>query len=214
MKEITTRHSACLTPLVDYRDVCRWSRISQRSVERMVRRGEFPKPIPLPSKIVRWEAKTVQDWMKKCIAGGGQIISHPEDLTAEAIPAQLQSLAAKFISAQMETDVRSEDVTFHIERRSLDSGSSDWTADILAEFDGRFDHFDVARSVLAVAWLFPAFRDLIDAGEQEEIREILSDPDQLRYLGCIAIDDEAWADNEDRITRMMGRPSNSPPTNE
>ena len=39
--------------------------LSRSSLYRWIERGQFPKPLRLSARTVRWEASTIDDWVKQ-----------------------------------------------------------------------------------------------------------------------------------------------------
>ncbi len=46
------------------RDVARLAGISTRTIDRMVRRGTFPKPMHLSARRIGWQAREVKAWLR------------------------------------------------------------------------------------------------------------------------------------------------------
>lgn len=198
--------SGSLPKYVGYRDVGDALGVSRRTIERMVREGKFPKPVQLTPNRVGWEDVTVTQWLAERGKGlAARAVTNPEDLSEEQIEDALQSLAAEYILKRA-GEAHRDELVVSLMRRTIVENPSDWRTPILAAFDGRFDHFELVRSVLVAAWLFPSLRDVLDTGENEAAKTILSDPKQLKVFASLAMDDDTWDECQDEIERKLGRP--------
>ena len=60
--------------------------------------------------------------------------------------------------------------------------------------------FDPGRAFILAAWLFPALRPaFIEGAETAFYRDLFADPDQLRELSTLALNDDEWAEIEPQL---------------
>ncbi len=194
-----------LPTYVGYAEVQKHLTLSRRTIEREVRAGKFPRPVQLASNRVGWRVETVLEWAaardRDLVASA---VATPAELTPDQIQEELHSLAADFLTTQLRSPVRSEDISIRLVRESLEP--HDPIAAVLAEFDGRFDHFEAARAWFVAAWLFPSLIEYLTPAT-EEGRKLFSDQEQLRLVGSLVMDDRAWAEWEPELQKLFGNPS-------
>jgi predicted DNA-binding transcriptional regulator AlpA len=61
--------AASIEPLLTKADLAEILRVNTRTIERMISRGDLPKPDKHLSRMPRWRAETIRRWIE---FGGGQ----------------------------------------------------------------------------------------------------------------------------------------------
>lgn len=203
--KVRSARSDLLPKFVGYRDVQEAVGVSRRTIERMVRDGTFPKPRQLTPNRVGWRAEVITDWLasrqKNLLEGA---VSNPSELDDSEVENALVSLAGRWLQRRTGRSLSNEKISIgDLSEPEILHGA----LARLVEFDGCFEHFDAARAILAAAWLFPVLRPMIEAEASPEAQAVFSNPELLRTLGCIAMDDEAWALREKEVEHILGRPA-------
>ncbi len=177
--------------------------VSRRTVERMVRDGKFPKPIQLSPNRVGWRVEAITQWLAERERSlTAKAVALPEDLSPDEFEMTMKSLAAGYLSSQLGHGVSASEISVSIAPRSAPVGQAvDPKSAAIDEFDGRFDHFEVARALVVTAWLFPSLRPWIGQCVDGDAKRVVSDPEVLRDFGSLAMVDQDWEENQAEVER-------------
>jgi prophage regulatory protein len=63
MEPIQKQEAQLETPLLTIADVCRITTISEASIYRLGKKGQFPKPVVLGHRTKRWKLSDIQLWI-------------------------------------------------------------------------------------------------------------------------------------------------------
>ena len=186
-----------LPKFVGYAEVEQAIGVSRSTIERMVREGTFPSPIQLSANRVGWRLETVLAWLAEREKGlAAKAVTNPEDLSPDQLGDAAHEYAARAFSKQLGEPVSTEQISIQLERPMTEAEAKAYRDKAIDAFENRFAHFTVERSILVVAWLFPALRPHFMRGIGEGIRRLFESPEKLRGIGHRWLHDDQWADYE------------------
>ena len=202
-----------LPQFVGYREVQQSLGVSRRTVERMVRDSEFPRPVQLAPNRVGWQVESLTTWLEERSRGLlSRAVQRPDDLA----PEQLAEAAVDLLTRAVEHEVgepidpRGLRVTYappspEVTEEQL-AGAEAREVDLLHQ---RFAGLDITRSTIMAAWLFPELREVFAAwtADPRASRAFL-DPHKLRALALQALSDDAWAAAEAELGQVPARRTN------
>lgn len=146
----------------------------RRTIQRMVERGEFPKPMPIAKGTVGFALEDVLAWYdRKRAALEAIAVSDPAKLSTDNAISALQDIAARLATEANGQQVLPEQITGFTRELSaaehaqalaeMQERSIQEMADQFAAFRSLFTGLDQQATVAVVNWLFPAMRRIWSA---------------------------------------------------
>ena len=202
-----------LPQFVGYREVQQSLGVSRRTVERMVRDSEFPRPVQLAPNRVGWQVESLTTWLEERSRGLlSRAVQRPDDLAPEHLAEAAVDLLTRAVEHELgePIDPRGLRVTYappspEVTEEQL-AGAEAREVDLLHQ---RFAGLDITRSTIMAAWLFPELREVFAAwtADPRASRAFL-DPHKLRALALQALSDDAWAAAEAELGQVPARRTN------
>jgi predicted DNA-binding transcriptional regulator AlpA len=171
--------------------------VSTKTLDRMVADKRFPRPIQISSNRVGWPVEAVRGHLQSRIEAVTRIaVTDPNKLAPEQIAPALRELGARLISDHIGEAVSPDGIRLLIEPRAEHSEPENCRGKFLEKAEDLFGHFDYWRALLIAAAIFPSIREHL----AKEGVPIANNPEELRELAIMSIDDKAWADYERHCT--------------
>ncbi len=191
------KHPSGLNNYVGYDKIREALGYAPRTIQDMVRRGEFPQPVRLPGRVggpAAFRVSEVNAWDEarqthRRTHLQALAVSDPDKLAPDQVAPTMRELGARLVADHIGESVSPEQITLSIERSPTSSDAALSRGHLLQQVEELCEHFDYSRALMVAASLFPALRDRL---AQETNREI--DPERLRKLAIASLDDEWWAE--------------------
>ena len=187
--------AADLPKLVGYHQLREHYGWPKRTVQDWIKARKFPKPLILPGRENFWALDDIVSWMQGDLARVA--VTRPEDLKPDQFADAAVDLLVRAVQHEVGQPIDPRDLAV-----TYAPSSPEVTEDQLANAEAReaallqqrFAGFDMMRSAIMAAWLFPELREAFAAGTADlSARAAYIDPHKLGELAQQALSDEAWA---------------------
>ena len=165
----------------------------KRTIQEWIRARKFPKPLDLPGRDNYWALDDIVAWLKGDLARVA--VTRPDDLTPEQVEDVALTLLVRSIENEIgePVDLRGLRITYAMPMQVSSEQLASAEAHELAVWVERFADFDVARSCIMAAMLFPELRPLFVAGAvNDNVRQVFLNSDALRKSAIQAMSAASW----------------------
>ena len=110
-----------LPKYVGYAEIADATGIERHTIQRLMRRGKFPKPDALPTKENRWRLSVVADWLDERKADlAKSAATDPSKLKPDEVSVALEALATRFLGLHNEPLAPGDVLSVGVQRQLTD----------------------------------------------------------------------------------------------
>ncbi len=200
--------AADLPKLVGYQQLKELYGWPKRTVQDWIKKRKFPKPLSMPGRGNYWALDDIVAWIKGDLSRAA--VTRPEDLT----PEQLEEAAVDLVIRAVENSIGEpvDPAGLHISygKPPTPIPEDEFGKAVAQEatmFRARFADFEIARSYIMAAWLFPHLRQMMaDGSVDRDVAKVFLDEELLRPLALSALHEHTW---EDGLATLKARSTTS-----